>query len=78
MLIRSMDGPLRVLKHLTMNLRTELDKTARDLQEEFPITETGIEIKGISPQGTQRECMARKSEASCRRPRVVVPLRPLR
>jgi hypothetical protein len=46
-----MDGPLRVLKHLTMNLRTELDKTARDLQEEFPITETGVRLKPTRGQG---------------------------
>lgn len=42
MLIRSMDGPIRVLSHLLQDLRIELDKTGRDLQEEFPITETGI------------------------------------
>lgn len=47
MLIRSMDGPLRVLTHLTRSLRTELDKTARDLQEEFPITETGVEGRKV-------------------------------
>ncbi len=35
MLIRSMDGPIRVLMHLSQELRRELDKTARDLQEEF-------------------------------------------
>ncbi len=48
-----MDGPIRVLMHLTQDLRTELDKTAQHLQEEFPITETGIERraegKGFKP-----------------------------
>ncbi len=42
-LIRSMDGPIRVLGHLMSELRHELDKTARDLQEEMPLTDTGIE-----------------------------------
>jgi len=37
-----MDGPIRVLGHLMLELRNELDKTATDLQEEFPIMETGI------------------------------------
>jgi len=47
-IIRSMDGPIRVLEHLTNDLRVQLDKTARDLQEEFPIIETGIEFNGAS------------------------------
>jgi hypothetical protein len=50
-----MDGPIRVLTHLTRDLRIELDKTAKDLQEEFPITETGIEALTAKAPRTRRE-----------------------
>ena len=43
MLIRSMDGPIRVLGRLMSELRNELDKTAKELQEEMPLTDTGLE-----------------------------------
>ncbi len=41
-IIRSMDGPIRVLGHLMSELRHELDKTAKELQEDFSIFETGV------------------------------------
>ena len=45
MLIRAMDGPIRVLGHLLADLSVELDKMSQELQEEFPITETGLEAR---------------------------------
>lgn len=41
-----MDGPIRVLGHLMSELRHELDKTAKDLQQEFPICDTGLRTDG--------------------------------
>ena len=41
-IIKTMDGPIRVLGHLLQELRIELDKTAVDLQTEFQLYESGI------------------------------------
>ncbi len=41
-----MDGPIRVLSYLMVELRIELNKTAKDLQEEFSIMSTGIKDHG--------------------------------
>ena len=37
-----MDGPIRVLGQIMNELRIELDKTTRDLQEEFPLVDSGL------------------------------------
>jgi len=58
-IIRSMDGPIRVLGLLLQDLRKEIDKTSVDLQEEFPIVETGVEKRwpvtgSLGPGGAER------------------------
>ncbi len=50
-LIRSMDQHIKVLGHLMSELGHELDKTAKDLQQEFPIYATGLRTDGKATKG---------------------------
>ena len=48
-LIRSMDGPIRVMGQILNELRIEIDKTTRDLQEEFSLVDTGLKHDKLPP-----------------------------